>query len=78
MINEYADPFNEIVKKERYAELYHCIALLSLKERKLIYALFWQEMSETDYAKLIGRQQSSVNEMKHRILAKLKKKLKNK
>ena len=72
-IDIYANPLSAVLKKERYDELYRCLALLAPEERKLIDALFFKNMTENQYAKSIGRGQSSVNEMKHRIFAKLRK-----
>jgi len=71
-MNEYANPLTILLKKELYGELHRCISLLNPAEQRLIYALFWEEKTETEYAKSIGRTQSSVNDMKHRILNKLR------
>ena len=72
-VNEYADPLNVILAKERNDELYRCLALLNNEERRLIDALFFVGMTETEYAHLIGRRQSSVNERKKAILKKIRK-----
>ncbi|MDR2558625.1 MAG: hypothetical protein LBC86_03645 [Oscillospiraceae bacterium] len=72
IINEYANPLYVLLKKEEARELYRCLGLLKPKEIKLINALFFKNMTETEYANVIGRSQSSVNEMKHRILSKLR------
>jgi RNA polymerase sigma factor (sigma-70 family) len=70
--NEYGNPEMLLLKAERYKELHNCLEMLVTKERNLIVALFWDEMTEAEYAASIGRSQSSVNEMKHRIFEKIK------
>jgi len=72
-IDESANPLNIVIRKERIDELYRCLALLAPEERRLLDALYYKGMTEKAYADSIGRGQSSVNEMKHRILKKLKK-----
>jgi RNA polymerase sigma factor (sigma-70 family) len=72
VLNEYANPLTFLLTKELFKELYRCISLLNSEERKLIYALFWEGLTETECAKLIGRTQSTVNDMKRRVLDKLR------
>jgi DNA-directed RNA polymerase specialized sigma24 family protein len=73
LVDEYANPLGLLLKKEKYRQLHRCIALLTFEERRLLDALFWQELPEAEYAKLKGCKQPSVNQMKHRIFAKLRK-----
>lgn len=52
------------------------ISKLSKKDQDLIYALFYEEKTERDYAKQVGVYPSAVHSRKIRILKKLKKLLK--
>ena len=54
------------------AELHRCLSLLADEERTLITALFFEGMTEAEYAKIQGVKQQSINERKRRILKKLK------
>ena len=72
-IDEYANPLAAVLKKERYGELYRCLGLLPADDRALIDALFYKNISETEYARRIGKTQQAVSKAKIRILAKLKK-----
>jgi RNA polymerase sigma factor (sigma-70 family) len=74
---------DELIKAESSETdtLYRCLDLLKPNERELIDALFFTEggrgMTETEYARMLGVKQQSVNERKRRILSKLKKLMKN-
>jgi RNA polymerase sigma factor (sigma-70 family) len=72
-LDESANPLNVLLRKERIAELYRCLALLSPEERHLLDAIYYKRMNETEYGELIGLKQTSVNYRKRRVLAKLKK-----
>ena len=49
------------------------LLLLTAEEKELIDALFYQEMSEREYAQQIGLSQKGVNKRRHKILSKLRK-----
>ncbi|MDR0917682.1 MAG: hypothetical protein LBM93_00295 [Oscillospiraceae bacterium] len=70
--NEYANPEKEYLKKERILELYRCISLLKQEEKLLLFALFWDELTELEYAEIIDKNQSTVNRMKKKIIDKLR------
>ncbi len=53
--------------------LHRCIDLLTPKEKELIQALYFQGLSERDYAEFEGVSQNAIHKRKKRILAKLKK-----
>lgn len=53
------------------------VALLPDKEKELIHALFFKNMTEREYAKECGVSQVAIHKRKNRILAKLKKILEN-
>ena len=52
--------------------LYRCLEFLDGDERKLIDALFFEGMTEREYAKEIELTQKAVNKRKHKVLGKLK------
>lgn len=53
-------------------KLHKCIDLLSPREKELIQAIYFQGLSERDFAKIEGVSQNAINKRKKRILAKLK------
>lgn len=53
-------------------ELYEALAKLNPEELELVYALFFDESTESVYAKKIGVSQPHINKQKKRILNKLK------
>lgn len=57
----------------RKAELRQSLAMLPKKDQALIEALFYDGLSEREYAEVLGISQSAVNKRKHRILRKMKK-----
>ena len=54
------------------AEFNRCIALLTDEERALVQALFYEGLTEQDYAEILGIRQQNVNKRKLRILKKIK------
>lgn len=63
---------NEALKMERYEALYKAINTLSEDEKDLIIALYFKDMTDKEYANLIGFNQSSITRKKAKILRKLK------
>lgn len=57
-------------------KLHKCIVQLAAEEQELIYALFFRSISERQYAEMTGIPQKTINDRRHRILAKLKKLMK--
>ena len=55
------------------AELRRSLAMLPQKDQALIEALFYDGLSERQYAEALGISQSAVNKRKHRILRKMRK-----
>jgi RNA polymerase sigma factor (sigma-70 family) len=72
IVNPYDNPEKIYLKKERIAELYRCISLLKQEEKLLLFALFWDELTEAEYAEIIEKHQSTVNRMKKKILDKIR------
>ena len=58
-------------------ELRRCLALLDEPDRQLIQALYFEGLSEREYAKRVGVPQRTINDRRHRALRKLKKLLEN-
>ena len=58
-------------------ELRRCLALLDEPDRQLIHALYFEGLSEREYAKRVGVPQRTINYRRHRALRKLKKLLEN-
>ena len=58
-------------------ELRRCLALLDEPDRQLIHALYFEGLSEREYAKRVGVPQRTINDRIHRALRKLKKLLEN-
>ena len=58
------------------AQMYQCIELLSESERSLLKALYFDNISEREFAASIGVSQKTINKRRHIILKKLKKYMK--
>ena len=65
-----------VADKMMIEKLYQALEYLDNDERILIDALFFQGMSEREYAEILGVYPNAVHKKKHRILEKLKKILK--
>jgi len=72
-ISEELSPEQLLEKRLEADKLYRCLKLLDEDERALIHALFFDCLTEQEYAAKTGRKQQSINERKLRILNKLKK-----
>lgn len=72
-ISEELSPEQLLEKRLEADKLYRCLKLLDEDERALIHALFFDGLTEQEYAAKTGRKQQSINERKLRILNKLKK-----
>jgi RNA polymerase sigma factor (sigma-70 family) len=66
-------PDRVLERKEMVAAIQWAIGSLSEQDQNLIYALFFNGVSEKDYAKQCGVKQQTVNKKKHRIFKKIKK-----
>jgi len=71
-INPRKDPLGIVLKRERNNELLHRLKSLSASELVLIHALFYEEISEADYALQNKIREDEVKSEKKRILAKLR------
>ena len=61
-----------VFRRASVERLYAALALLTEKERSLINALFFDEMTEREVAYVLGISQPAVHKQKNRILKKLK------
>ena len=68
-----SDPSELLLKALMIKKLYSALEHLEKAELELIDALFFQEMTEREYAKKKGVYQSAINKRKLRILEKIKK-----
>ena len=71
-IDTSPSPEEQVLQTATINELQRCIALLDKAEQSLIRALFFEDLTEREYAQRTGQQHQSVNEHKQRILKKLK------
>lgn len=63
----------QVLRRERYDFLYQAIEFLTSKERSLVIALYFQDQTESTYAREHGLSQKAVNKRRKKILLKLKK-----
>jgi DNA-directed RNA polymerase specialized sigma24 family protein len=71
-INPRKDPLGIVLKRERNNELLHRLKSLSASELVLVHALFYEEISEADYALRNNMSEDEVKSEKKRIFAKLR------
>jgi len=68
-----SDPSELMLKAMMVEKLYSALEHLEKAERELIDALFFQEMTEREFAKKCAVTQATVHKKKQRILEKIKK-----
>lgn len=76
--HEYVEMCEDIQNREEELEemkdrVSEGIARLDTDEKALVQALFYEEMSEKEYAQVLGMSQPAVHKRKMKVLAKLKK-----
>lgn len=72
-ISEEANPENLVERKMLLSALYKALDSLSEPEKKLIQAIYFQGMTEQQYADQVDVAQQVINRKKQRVLEKLKK-----
>lgn len=77
LIDNSEDIATQVVHKIMLDKLSDSILLLSDDEQELINALFFRNLSEREWSAETGIPQKTINDRKHRIIAKLKKYLEN-
>ena len=63
----------QVLRRERYDFLYQAIDFLTSKECSLVIALYFQDQTESTYAREHGLSQKAVNKRRKKVLLKLKK-----
>lgn len=71
-ISYAANPENIIVGKTRTEELLKAVASLSAEDHALVQALFYEGLTEREYAEQLGVFRNAIHKRKVRILGKLK------
>ena len=67
-----ADTEQTVIDADMAERLLAALNTVDDQERELIHALFYQGMTEREYAKILGIKQPNVFKRKHKILKKLK------
>lgn len=70
---EDSSPEDKAIAQELLEQLHKCLALLPKAERDLIEAIYFKEMSETEYAAEVKMSQPGVSRKQKKILSKLRK-----
>ena len=65
-------PENEVIGQIEIEMLYHSLDSLDADERALINALFFDDMTEREYAQTIGISKTALHARKIKVLGKLK------
>ncbi len=68
---------DQVFRKISMEQLYEALQRLTATERSLIYALFFEEQTESQVGKILGITRQAVHKQKTRLLKKLKIFLKN-
>lgn len=63
---------NEALKMERYEELYNAINTLNDDEKDLLIAIYYLDLTQTDYAIKNGLSQQSISKKHDKIIKKLR------
>ncbi len=63
---------NEALKMERYEALYKAINTLTDVEKDLIIALYFKELTQTEYALIIGVTKQNISKHHEKIIKKLR------
>lgn len=77
LIDPDEDVADQVMEKIMIEKLRAVLPLLTKDEKDLIQAIYFEEMSERDYAQYTGVYRNAIHKKKIRILAKLKKLLEN-
>ena len=72
------NPLEYCLKKETYGFLYEAISHLSLKQRRIIIALYYEGMTQQEIADELSMTLNTLNHNLQRVLAKLRKELEEK
>ncbi|MDE8037457.1 sigma-70 family RNA polymerase sigma factor [Erysipelothrix rhusiopathiae] len=75
LVNDKNPTQSEAIKLEMVSLLFEAIKNLSTKEQNLIQAIYFDELTQTEYSKLVNTSQQNISYMHKKILKKLKKML---
>lgn len=67
---------NEVLKMERYQELYKAINTLTDDKKDLVITLYFKELSQTEYTEQTSDSQQSISKKHNKIIKKLRKLIK--
>jgi len=73
LVQDDADPLQEIIKKEEVEQLHHSISQLNPEQQKLLMKKFWDEVKQTNIAKDEGISKMAITKRLQTIYRRLKK-----
>ena len=73
---ENDDVERRVIQNIKFEKLYNCLNELSEDERRLIFAIYFENKTENEVAYFLHTTQQNINKKKRRILCKLNKLLK--
>lgn len=71
-VDERPGPEEQFLHSERLRQLWITLEGLTDAERKLIHALYFEQMSERQFSQIVGVSQQAINYRKRKILSKLR------
>ena len=71
-VDERLGPEEQFLHSERLRQLWITLEGLTDAERKLIHALYFEQMSERQFSQIVGVSQQAINYRKRKILSKLR------
>lgn len=66
---------DQVIHRMQLAFMLQCVSELPEEDQLLILALFYQSKTEREYADELGLSQKTVNNLKNRVLEKIRKKM---
>ena len=72
VVDERPGPEEQFLHSERLRQLWITLEGLTDAERKLIHALYFEQMSERQFSQIVGVSQQAINYRKRKILSKLR------
>lgn len=73
LVQDDADPLQEVIKKEEVEQLHHSISQLNTEQQKLLMKKFWDEVKQTNIAKDEGISKMAITKRLQTIYRRLKK-----
>ena len=66
---------DQVIHRMQLAFMLQCVSELPEEDQLLIFALFYQSKTEREYADELGLSQKTVNNLKNRVLEKIRRKM---